>query len=99
MCFVWIWEQTAIILLYYVNRLLKPSIQLPHPTYTTYVADLQLSYMFQLSKKPQESERQTVALQFELCAVVMPTVQVDKMAGGTAALCECRSLVLTSKLG
>jgi hypothetical protein len=39
-----------------------------------------------LIKNPQESERQTVALQFELCVVVMPTVQVDKMAGVTAAL-------------
>lgn len=55
--------------------------------------------MFQRSKKPQESERQTVALQFELCVVVMSTVQVDKMAGVTAALCECRRVVMSSELG
>jgi hypothetical protein len=54
---------------------------------------------FNFPKKPQESERQAVALQFELCAVMMPNVQVDKMAGVTAALCDCRMLIFSTKLG
>jgi len=36
MCFMWIWEKTVIISLHWTNRLLQPSIHLPHPTYTTH---------------------------------------------------------------